>query len=187
MIAGLREEIITKDREIAKLIADNDSLATGINNLREEKGKLGDSLNTTMSALAYASILKAESFKIVGVKSNGKEIDDKEIKGSKIDRLKVSFRIADNKAAKKDNKLVYIALVQPSGEVFSDVANGGGTLTLENGDDVFFTLSQKLKFDNTNQELTFSMLKGFNYIPGNYSILAYSEGHKIGEGSFIIK
>jgi hypothetical protein len=187
MIAGYKEEIIKKDQEIAQLKYQNDSLSTDLSTTKTEKQKLGDSLSATSKELAYASILKAEGIKVTALKENGKEMDDEEYKGSRIDRLKISFSIADNKAAKKNKKTFYVALVTPNSGIFSDANNGGGTTTLADGTQISYTLSQTILFDNTNQKVTFTMLKGFNYVPGTYGVIVYSEGYEIGEGKVVIK
>jgi hypothetical protein len=187
LIADLRNQIIEKDEQIAALRTANDSLATGLSNVSAEKARLGDSLSSTASALAYAAILKAENVKITALKENGKEFDGEELKGSKIDRLKVVFAIADNKAAKKNRKDFYVALTTPKGEVFSDPNNGGGLLKLADGNDAIYTMNQAIDFHNSGEKLTFTMLKGFNYVPGVYKIDIYSEGYKIGDGSFKVK
>ncbi len=187
LVAKLREEIIAKDYEIAQLRTVNDSLNTSVSNLTHEKRRLGDSLDLTSKELAYASILKAEGVKVTALKENGKEMDQEEYKHSKIDRIKITFVLADNKAAKKNLKKFYITLVPPSGTPFSDPINGGGVINLADGTEAQYTLSQDLSFDNSNQKLSFILSKGFNYVPGQYKIHVYSEGHKIGEGGFNVK
>jgi SMC interacting uncharacterized protein involved in chromosome segregation len=186
LVSQMREEIMRKDSEIAVLRSQNDSLKTDVSNLTAEKQKLGDSLNTATQELAYASILKAENIKVTVLKENGKEIDEEEYKHKSIDRIKIAFTIADNKAAKKNNKRFYVSLVTPSGKVFCDVNNGGGVCALADKSEVPFTLSQDLGFNNTNQKVTLTMFKGFNYVPGSYKIVVYSEGYKIGEGGFVV-
>jgi predicted RNase H-like nuclease (RuvC/YqgF family) len=187
LVAQMREEIMRKDTEIAELRSQNDSLKTDVGNLTAEKQKLGDSLNNTAQELAYASILKAENIKVTVLKENGKEIEEEEYKHKLIDRIKIAFSIADNKAAKKNNKKFYVSLVPPSGKAFCDVNNGGGVCTLSDKTEVPYTLTQDLAFNNTNQKVTLTMFKGFNYVPGVYKVLVYSEGYKIGEGGFKVK
>jgi uncharacterized protein YoxC len=187
LVARLREEIIAKDYEIAQLKSANDSLNTSVTHLTTEKRRLGDSLNMAFKELAYASILKAEGVKVTALKENGKEMDQEEYKHSKIDRIKITFVLADNKAAKKNLKKFYVALIPPSGTPFADPINGGGVITLADGTEAPYTLSQDLHFDNTNQKLSFILSKGFNYVPGQYKVHVYSEGYQIGEGSFNVK
>lgn len=187
LVAKLREDILQKDAEIVQLKLQNDSLSTNVSNLTVEKQRLGDSLSMTTRELALASVLKAEGIKVTALKESGKEMDKEEYKQSSIDRIKIAFTLADNKAAKKNKKRFYVALVPPSGQTFSDINNGGGALTLEDGTEVLYTLSQDLEFNNTNQKLDFLMAKGFNYLPGTYKVQVFSEGFRIGEGQFTVK
>jgi len=187
LVKQLREQIIQKDEEIAQLRQQNDSLSTNLNTVTGEKQRLGDSLSNTSKELKMASVLKAENITVIGVKENGKEIVEKEYKHNKLDRIKITFILADNKAAKKNDKTFFVSLVTPSGNVFSDPNNGGGTTTLADGTNVTYTLTQTISFDNTNQLVSVTMLKGFNYTPGTYNINVYSEGYQIGTGKFIVK
>jgi hypothetical protein len=187
MLTAMRSEITKKDQEIGLLKSQNDSLTTNVSTLTSEKQKLGDSLTHTFKELEYASILKADNIKITALKENGKEIDEVEYKGHKIDRLKIAFNLADNKAAKKNRKTFYVSLLTPTGKIFSDPNNGGGKLRTTEGEDVEYTLNQSIVFDNSNQKLSFTMLKGFNYTPGLYKINVYSEGYLIGETKFTVK
>jgi len=187
MMAELREEITKKDQEISVLKSANDSLAGNLNAANTEKQKLGDSLSNTSKELKLASVLKAQGIVVAAIKENGKEVIEKEYKHNKIDRLKISFSLADNKAAKRNDKTFYVSLVTPSANVFSDPNNGGGTTTLADGSEVAYTLSQTIAYDNSGQIVSVTMLKGFNYTPGTYTINVYCEGYQIGTGKFIVK
>ena len=151
MVAKLRKQVIDQEQQIATLKTENDSLTTNVSRLTTEKTKLGDSLTSVAtkqkeveSKLAYASILKAENVKVTVLKSNGKEIDDdeNEFKASKIDRLKLTFTLADNKAARQDSKDFYIRLKTPDGTVFSDPNNGGGYFNTSDGTPLSFSQKQ---------------------------------------------
>lgn len=194
LVAKLRSEITQKDREIAALKNENDSLKTDVSNLTSEKNKLGDSLQNVASKkkdladkLAKAAILRATQVKITMLKSNGKESEDDEYKASKIDKMKIVFTIADNRAAEQNEKEVYMRLKTPNGEVFSDPSNGGGTFTLADGTPINYTQKQSFNFDNSGQTLTFVTLGGLKYIVGVYVVEFFCEGYKIGEGTFKVK
>lgn len=187
LIVKLREEITAKDQEIVTLKSQNDSLSTNLTSVTAEKGRLGDSLSSKLKELEYASILKADDIKVTALKENGKELDKEEYKAKQIDRIKITFKIADNKAAKKNNKTFYIRLVTPSGTPFSDANNGGGTIQTADGKDVLYAFSQSLLFDNSRQTVTVIMPKGFNYEPGTYIVAVFAEGYRIGEGGFKVK
>lgn len=194
LVASLRAEISKQDQEIAALTLANDSLKTDVSNLSKEKSQLGDSLaNVALKKsdlegkLAFASILKAEQFKITVLKENGKEIEDEEYKASKINRVNIAFTLVDNKAAKQDYKDFYLRLVTPNGDVFSDENNGGGTLKLSDGSQQTYTMKQSVMFSNTNQKIVFTTFGGLKYAPGTYKVEIVCEGYKIGTGTFKVK
>ncbi|TAG52320.1 MAG: hypothetical protein EAZ27_12430 [Cytophagales bacterium] len=194
LVASLRAEISKQDQEIASLKAANDSLTTDVSNLTKEKSKLGDSLNNVAmkksdleGKLKFASILKAEQFKITVLKENGKEIEDDDYKASKINRVKITFRLVDNKAAKQESKDFFMRLIVPGGDSFSDVNNGGGTTTLSDGTQINYTMKQTLTFDNSGQNMVFITFAGMKYVEGEYKTEIFCDGFKIGSGTFKVR
>lgn len=194
LVASLRAEISKQDQEIAALTLANDSLKTDVSNLSKEKSQLGDSLaNVALKKsdlegkLAFASILKAEQFKITVLKENGKEIEDDEYRASKINRVNIAFTLVDNKAAKQDYKDFFMRLVTPNGDVFSDATNGGGNLKLSDGSQQTYTMKQSVMFSNSNQKIVFTTFGGLTYTPGTYKVEIVCEGYKIGSGQFKVK
>ena len=193
-VAQLQQEIAQKDVEIKNLMVKNDSLVTEIDTLNVEKQLLNEELSTVTIAkselndfIKAASVLHVDEMAISALKANGKEFMKEEYKASSIDRLRIKFTLADNKAAQKDNKVFYIRLILPSGDVFSDKLNGGGSILLDNGNEVKYSMSQNVRFTNSGQELVFTMLKGFNYSSGNYIVEVVCEGNVIGSGYFNVK
>ncbi len=194
LVASLRAEISKQDEQIANLKAENDSLTTDVSNLTKEKSKLGDSLNNVAlkksdleGKLKFASILKADQFKITVLKENGKEIEDEDYKASKINRVKITFKLVDNKAAKQESKDFFMRLITPNGDAFSDATNGGGSTTLTDGTVINYTMKQTLNFDNSGQSLAFITFAGMKYVPGEYKTEIFCDGFKIGSGTFKVR
>lgn len=194
MIASMKQELVAKDKEIADLSGKNKDLESKVNDLSTEKGRMNDSLTGVSTVkkdlenqLAYASILKTEGLKFFAIKENGKELEGGEFKHSKISQMKIKFKIDDNKAAKKGDKTFFIGVIPPSGKVFSDPVNGGGNFQSSEGQQVEYTFSQTIPFANANEEVTFMIPKGFNYLPGKYTTMVYCEGYNIGGGTFDVK
>jgi DNA repair exonuclease SbcCD ATPase subunit len=194
MVAKLREDLVAKDKEISDLKASNKDLEGKLNEVSAQSTHLGDSLAGVATVkkdlenqLAYASILKAENVKISALKENGKEYVEEIYKGSKISQMKITFAIADNKAAKQGYKDFLVSVVTPSGEAFSDTINGGGTFTTAEGETKTYTFKQNVNFTNSNETVVFLIPKGFNYTPGNYKVLIYNAGYEIGQSKFAVK
>ena len=193
-IAAMKEDIVGKDMEIAQLMAENDSLNVEIDTLNVKNEGLTENLETAHISLEElnefikaASVLKTKDILVTALKKNGKEYFKEEYKSKAIDRIRIKFNLIDNKAASKEKKQFYVRLITPSGNTFSDEYNGGGKLMMVDGKELEYSMSGQLLFDNTGQEMSFTMLKGYNYKAGNYIIEVVCEGYKIGQGYFIVK
>jgi len=193
MISKLKLELAKEDGQITALKRERDSLKINVKTLTKRTLQMKDSLNylhVTREELeekvATASILKAENIKVTAINGKGKEFDKDQYKAKNIDKLKVTFILADNIVARKDKKNLTMRLIEPSGAVLFDLSTGGGFFKAE-GKELAFTENQTIHFDNTNQTVTFYYLKGSTYKIGNYTIELYSDGHKIGETDLQIK
>jgi DNA repair ATPase RecN len=183
-----------KDHQIDSLKGQIDTLRTQVTGLEKDKLVLGDTIlnlrNVTSDLtekISLAAVLRAENIKVAAFTNKGKAIPKEPFKAKAIHKLSVSFTLADNKIAKKDNKPVMMRLVEPNGAVLFDNATGGGTFTTTAGKELPYTATEDLAFSNSKQKVTFNYVKGSPFKPGNYSIEVFAEGHEIGDGKFVVK
>ncbi|WP_128547878.1 hypothetical protein [Larkinella soli] len=192
-----------KDTLIAQLQTENQVLTTNNQVLNDEnttlktvKQTLEDSVNTISTVnkdlsekVTRAAALKAQNVRVFALNSRGKQRDATadEVKAKRVDKLKVVYMLPENPLTKQEEKEVYVRVLDPTGAVVSDMANGSGTFQV-NGQEQVYTVKQTVPFTNNNQnvELTYTR-GGIPYKPGKYTIEFYSEGFRIGEGSFAIK
>ncbi len=184
-----------KDREILELRAANQQLFSENQDLRttqaeieEEVAELNIQKESLQAKVTVASMLKAENISIAAVNSKGKERVEttKDFRNRFIERIKVSFNIADNKVAEKGPRNVYVQVLGPNSQPIFDVAKGSGTFML-NGGEQFYTVKQNMIFDNSGQELTFYYEKGSDYISGEHVVKIYLDNYQIGSKSFTVK
>ncbi len=192
-ISKLKKERDEHLIEIEALKAKNDSLNSDVETLKTEKTRMSgsiDSMSTTnkelASKVAIASILKVENLKVTIMDAKGKVREGEEFKASKIDKIKAAFNLADNKVAKKNTKIIYFRLIDPSNAALYDLATGGGMFEFE-GKSIPYTAKQEIEFANTKDAVSFIYAKGSDYGKGRHNIEIYCEGSKIGEGSFNVK
>jgi hypothetical protein len=194
-INNLNNLIAQKDQEILELRAANQQLFSENQNLKttkaeieEEVAQLNIQRQDLQAKVNVASMLKAENINIAAVNSRGKERVEttKDFKNRQIERLKVSFQLADNKVAEKGPKNIYIQIKDPKGQAIFDVAKGSGTFMV-NGKELFYTLKQDLIFDNTHQELTFYYEKGTDYTSGTHEVQIYIDNYPAGSKTFTVK
>jgi regulator of replication initiation timing len=191
-VEGYETLLKNKDEEIQKLQSVNKELLTENTTLKTEKNELGDSINRLSQSkeelatkVAIASQLKVENFKIVALNDRGKERTSP-FKSRQIGKLKVEFNIAENSVAPVEGKKIMIRVIDENGQVLFDVARGSGTFLL-NGKEEFYTESQEILFDNTQQKLSFIYDKGSDYPEGTYNLEVYTDDYLMGSGQFVVK
>ena len=191
-VEGYQELLKLKDLEIEKLKNVNTQLFSENKNLKTKQNKLSDSIvnlsknkDELATKVALASQLKAENITIKAVNSKGKERDSP-FKNRQLQKLKVTFNLAENKVAPIEGKKIFIRVIDENSQVIFDVAKGSGTFIV-NGKEEFYTAAQEILFDNTKQKLSYLYEKGSEYVAGKYTVEIYTDNYKIGSGQFEIK
>lgn len=194
-ISGLNTMIQEKDKEIISLRAANQELSAENQDLKTTQavieGKVSElsvQKNDLQAKVNIAAKLKAEKITISAVNSKGKERIEttKDFKNRQMERLKVSFNIADNKVADKGPRNVYVQVIAPNTQPIFDVAKGSGTFII-NGAELFYTVKQDIIFDNSEQLLTFYYEKGTDYATGIHEVRIFVDNYQIGSKTFTVK
>jgi cell division protein ZapB len=188
------ETLLTaKDEEIAKLKNVNQELYTENTTLKTKANQLNESISAIerdkqvlAEKVAIAAALKTENLAINAINEKGKERDGGSYKARQVDKIKVSFNLAENKVAEIAAKDIYMRLIEPDGAALFDLATGGGTFLVE-GKETFYTAKREILFDNTRQNVTFVYDKGNPYKEGKHIVELYADGYLIGQGSFVVK
>ena len=137
--------------------------------------------------VSIGAALKAQGLKVTTVKANGKELERSKFNGKKIEKLKISFSLAQNPITKLETKTIFLRVLDGEGAIISDEAAGSGKFILD-GKEMVFTNKQNITYSNDNQNVDILFNRGgVAYKPGKYSVELYSEGFKIGTGSFEVK
>jgi cell division protein ZapB len=188
------ETLLTaKDEEIAKLKNVNQELFTENTTLKTKANQLNESISAVekekqvlAEKVAIAAALKTENLAINAINERGKERDGGSYKARQLDKIKVSFNLAENKVAEVAAKDIYMRLIEPDGAALFDLATGGGTFIVE-GKESFYTAKKEILFDNSRQVVTFVYDKGNPYKEGKHIVELYADGYMIGQGSFVVK
>ena len=191
-VEGYEELLKIKDEEIDKLKSVNKELFTENRSLKTTQNKLSDSINSLSTKkeelankVAIASQLKAENVAVMAVSEKGKERESP-FKNRQLQKLKVEFNIAENNVAPIEGKKIVVRVIDENGQVIFDIAKGSGTFII-NGKEEFYTASQEILFDNTQQKLTYYYEKGSEYASGSYTIEIYTDDYKMGSAQFSVK
>ena len=192
-IGKLREENQQLASQNQTLYSENSTLKTEKSSLLTEKAALSDSVSSYTKTnrelkekVTLAAALKAMNISVKAINSKGRERDGEAFKARRVSNVKVTFKLAENPLTKKENKTVYLRLVDPTGTIISDLATGSGAF-MYGGKETIYTAKQSVFFDNTGQTVDFIYNRGAGYGKGVHTIELYSEGFKIGQGTFEIK
>ncbi|MBS4072620.1 hypothetical protein ACFPIK_13520 [Algoriphagus aquatilis] len=188
LIAQKDQEILELRAANQQLFSENQDLKTTQAQIEEEVAQLNIQKQNLQAKVDVASMLKAENIVIAAVNSRGKERVEttKDFRNRQIERLKVSFKISDNKVAEKGPRNVYVQVLGPNSQPIFDVAKGSGTFMI-NGQEQFYTVKQDIIFDNSGQSLVFYYEKGSEYAKGNHEIKLFVDNYQVGSKTFTVK
>lgn len=192
-IAQLREENAILNNQNQILNSENTGLKSTNTELKTAKEILADSVYKTTvqnrelsEKVTLAAALRPVNYTVAAINSRGKERDGEEFKARKVDRVKIAFKLAENPLTKKENKTVYMRMMDPKGNVISDMATGSGAFSF-GGKETVYTAKQTILYANSGQTVEFIYNRGSNYEKGVYKIELYADGFRIGQTNFTIK
>jgi hypothetical protein len=202
LLAAKDAELVQLKKENVELVAKNKDLFSQNGTLTNEnmglktaKQQLADSVddayrrNRELTAkVTRASALQAQFVQALALSDKGKERDGGVYRASKVDKIKVIFQLQPNPIAKQDVKTIFMRVLDPDGAVLYDSGVGSGNFDMF-GKESTYTAKTDVQFVNTGQgvEIVYGRGSAIQYREGNYKIELYSEGFKIGQGSFDIK
>lgn len=201
IISKLRKETETLRSIMKHFVVQIDSLNTFSKTVIAEKDKVNADLvaekNVTsqltkdkenlQSTVNLGSILKAENPTVKGVKfkSGGKK-EVETTKASRVERIKVSFVLGENKIAKKGVKPVYVRVMTPDGKELTKSADEGNQVKF-NGSKGYYAAKQDVNY--TNEDLAVDVLcpSTTGFIPGKYLIDIICDDVIVGQTSITLK
>lgn len=188
LIAEKDQEILELRAMNQQLFSENQDLKTTQAEIEEEVAQLNIQKENLQAKVNVASMLKAENISISAVNSKGKERVEttKDFRNRQIERIKISFNLADNKVAEKGPRNIYVQVLAPNSQPIFDVAKGSGTF-MTNGNEQFYTVKQDVIFDNSGNELVFYYEKGSDYVSGTHEVRIFVDNYQVGSKSFTVK
>ncbi|HVF97308.1 MAG TPA: hypothetical protein VM871_08315 [Flavisolibacter sp.] len=189
LIGELNEKIGTLEQEVARLMGENQQLATNNTVLSQEKTQLQTDLQTTTQLkeelaqkVDVGSTFSAANIAIKGIdeKGNGKEKETD--KAKKVNKLVVSFDV-ENRIAVSGPVDMYVIVSGPDGQVINNAAMGSGNLTTRTDGDRPFTFKTTVDYEQGSRKNVSVPLRQDKFQVGDYKIEIYQNGFKIAEGT----
>jgi len=192
-IGALNDKISVLEAEVTRLTGEVITLTNTNTQLNQEKQGLETNLASTQTekkaleeTVDVASTFSASNIQITAVneRRSGKEKVTSSAK--RVDKLVVSFDV-ENRIAKSGPADMYIMVTAPDGKVISNETTGGGTLTSRQDGDLVYTSKVTLNYEQGQRKNVLLPLYQEKFQKGDYKIMVYQNGFKIGEGVRTLK
>lgn len=201
IIGKLKKETETLRAIMKHYVVQIDSLHTLNQSMVAEKQQVSEDLTaektkteqlaqekvTLQSTISLGSVLQAEDPIATGVKfkSGGtKEIET--TKASRVEKIKVSFEIGENKIAKTGTKQVYVRITTPDGKELSRSDDEADMIKF-NGSKGFYAGTKSIEYSNTRVDVDIFCANPTEFIPGKYLIDIICDAAIIGQTSLTLK
>lgn len=191
LIAQLKGNIDTYASEIESLKAENTQLSeknVQVTAQRDSVQANFDSANVVIrekeNVIDIGSTLHASNFNITGIqeKNNGREKTTS--KAKKVDKIKISFDLDENRITQSGTKDIYISITAPDGKPITVDALGSGRFLTRDGVEKPFTKKVSVNYvQGQKQPVTVEWSQNSDFQTGNYKIEVYNNGFRIGQGT----
>lgn len=189
LIGELNNKIGVLEQEVARLMGENQQLATSNTVLGQEKVQLQTDLQATTQQkeelaqkVDVGSTFSAANIQIKGIdeKGNGKEKETD--KAKKVNKLVVSFDV-ENRIAPSGPVDMYVIVTGPDGQVINNPSMGSGTLSTRADGERTFTSKVSTEYEQGTRKSIAVPLRQDKFQVGDYKIEVYQNGFKIAEGT----
>jgi hypothetical protein len=190
LIAQLKGNIDTYTAEIESLKLANTQLTEEKRVVTEQRDvvqKNYDSANQVIKqkedVIDIGSTLHASNFSIIGIKEKNSGKEKETTKAKRVDKLRISFDIDENRITQSGPKDIYIAITAPDGKPVAVDALGSGKFVTRDGMERPFTKKIQINYVQGQKEpVKVEWSQNSDFQTGNYKIEIYNNGFKIGEG-----
>lgn len=195
LIASLNTDIESYKVQVETLKGENLQLSKEKQEVTQQKQVVEKNYDSARSVIKQredvidvGSTLHASGFNIMGIDEKGGGKEKETAKAKKVDKLRISFNLDENRISPSGAKDLYICIAGPDGKPIAVEALGSGMFTTR--EDGQKTFTQKVQINYTQgqkQIVSFDWKQNTTYQVGNYKIEVYHNGFKIGEGIAVLK
>lgn len=181
--------------ELRKLKSDYldkiDALMVANQQLTNEKNELTNKIqgldNDLKATVNTASLLNVEYIKATAFKKRSSTKYSETAMAKRTNKIEVNFKVLKNTIAKAGDRMVYLRLVEPGGEVLGNKAVGSLIIKIDDKE-VMFTSSTTVQYANADLDVTLSWEEEKrDFKAGSYSIEIYVDDYLAGSSSINLK
>ncbi len=185
-MTNYQQQITALKQENVELNEENKSLTEEKSQLTQEKQSLTEEKKGLEKTVELGSVLHASGIKMEAINNKknlfGKEKEKETEKAKKADLIRISFDLDDNRISESGEKIIYICVYDPSGNVIS--ANGTNSTKFKLSDDSekLYTASKTIPYKQGEKVrgISTDWKPLANFSKGSYKVEIYNMGYKIG-------
>ena len=150
-------------------------------NLNKEKEELTSTVN-------MGSVLKASGIKISGVrfKSGGKK-EVPTTSAKRVEKIKITFTLGENRIAKKGDRTVYVRIVTPDGKELAKSTDESNTFKFNNSKG-YYASKTAIQYNNEDTNVTIYTAKtDIKFVPGKYLVEITTDEVVVGASSITLE
>ena len=184
------EDLIRKNEPVFKERFSNTQLTEEKNQVTQQRDVMQKNYDSASQVIRQkedvidvASTLHASNFNIVGLKEKSSGREKETSKAKKVDKIRITFDVDENRVTQSGTKDIYIAITSPDGKPVSVEALGSGKMVTRDNIERPFTKKININYSQGQKlPVTVEWSQNSDFQTGNYKIEIYNNGFKIGEG-----
>lgn len=179
LIKSLNVKIKDYEKQVARLQKENTRLT-------EERDSIVMDNTALQQKIDLAKILHASNIRLkaIDLRRGGRKEKETE-KAKRVDLLRITFDIDENRIAESGVKELNICIINPDGELLSNPALGSGSFYTADGTIKQFSLAKNvhLKTEEPVLDINVDWQQSAEYEKGAYFVEIYHQGYLIGKGA----
>ncbi|HEU4718920.1 MAG TPA: hypothetical protein VFU15_13845 [Bacteroidia bacterium] len=172
-----------------KLVAEKNEVLTQLDDQKSKTQQVTDEKDKLKGRIDKAALLSTLNVKAVGVKtSRGGKKDSETSKASKVDKIRVTFDVADNDLTTPGDKDIYIRIITPDAQEMSESKDASHQFSFGNTTS-YFAGKKTIDYENQPMSVLISCPKpkDTDLVPGKYLIEIYADKVMIGSTGMILE
>lgn len=183
LIRSLNTRITDYEQQIAQLKQQNSDLTV-------QRDSVAGSNQTLQQKVDLAKVLHASNIRMKGIKlTHGGRKEKETEKARRVDLLRITFDIDENRIAESGNKELDICITNPGGELLSNAALGSGSFKTADGQSRYYSVSKSvmLQTEQPVKDVNVDWQQSSEYMKGAYNVEIYHQGYLIGKGTVSLR
>ncbi|MGN0022344.1 MAG: hypothetical protein ACI35Z_16195 [Sphingobacterium hotanense] len=183
-VSRMKDEV-TELRIKNELLAEaNSDLKNEVTATRQRSENLSKETKVLNEKINKASSIKVSNIHIAGIEEKKGGVIEIETKSKRIDKLQISFTVADNPLASTGKKDIFVRVINPKGNLEANSED----IFYVHGEKLQYSFKQSINFTNNGQEYQMEWgNNGERFQKGAYTILLYADNSIMGRASIVLK